>query len=512
MQINLQHISYQTLNQFKHSTTHNTPYLSTMMSDDYAVLGDMIHERDNHIAALTNQLHQTSDSIHTLTKELHQKSSARKQQRDEHSQSIKKLKEEHLEQRQKLAKFEQNVKGGGGLRVHEYAALMRSANSSQVESSYVIRLQAQLCRAMHSLGVMESQLALVKENCSSLIKFMKEDLSHMVDDRTRREIELMNGLAQVDHEHRVMQDEMEKKINEKEELLESVREEYEELGLVYDEDEVKAALEVKYLLEQMDKIQKEKERVEKELLQALLDREKQINALKIETKELGVKLEELQSSEASEEEVVTNEKDSDTADVQKVGDGGEQIGKDNENEVNDEDQDAPVEESNKIQRETHDQNDAVETVTSQLKEATIEEDAASKQEETDDDKQRKVDDVVAGGVDDSMQTDDVVGSNPAAADDGGNTSHEDENDDTNSSSENNNEGGSGGEGECVEKLDESQSEKPDAEEVDKEERTEESLSEPLQSGVADEAETEPTSTDETTSKAKSDDVDEEDTA
>lgn len=485
-----------------------------MMSDDYAVLGDMIHERDNHIAALTNQLHQTSDSIHTLTKELHQKSSARKQQREEHSQSIKKLKEEHLEQRQKLAKFEQNVKGGGGLRVHEYAALMRSANSSQVESSYVIRLQAQLCRAMHSLGVMESQLALVKENCSSLIKFMKEDLSHMVDDRTRREIELMNGLAQVDHEHRVMQDEMEKKINEKEELLESVREEYEELGLVYDEDEVKAALEVKYLLEQMDKIQKEKERVEKELLQALLDREKQINALKIETKELGVKLEELQSSEAGEEEVVTDEKDGDTGDVQKAGDGGEQVGKDNENEVNDEDQEAPIEESNEIQRETHDQNDAVETVTSQLEEATIEEDADSKQgadskqEETGGDKQGKVDDVIADGVDDSMQTDEVVDSNPVAADDG-------ENDDANSSSENKKEGVNDGEGECAQKPDESQSEEPDAEEVDKEERTEEALSEPHQSGVTDEAETEPTtSTDETTSKAKGDDVDEdeEDTA
>ena len=86
----------------------------------------------------------------------------------------------------------------------------------------------------------------------------------MVDDRTRREIELMNGLAKVDHEHRVLQEEMEKKINEKEELLESVREEYEELGLVYNEEEVKAALEVKYLLEQMDKIEKEKERIEQE--------------------------------------------------------------------------------------------------------------------------------------------------------------------------------------------------------------------------------------------------------
>ena len=215
------------------------------VSEEQSLLATMITERDAQISTLTHQLHSTSEILHTTQKELQSKSASRKAQREEHSSTIKKLKEEHSEQRRILAKFEQNVKNGGGLRVHEYAALMRSANSNQVESSYVIRLQAQLCRAMHSLGVMESQLALVKENCSSLIKFMKEDLSHMVDDRTRREIELMNGLAKVDNEKRVMAEEMEQKMQEKEELLDQVREEYEELGLEYDENEVKRALEVK---------------------------------------------------------------------------------------------------------------------------------------------------------------------------------------------------------------------------------------------------------------------------
>merc|ERR1719253_2341083 len=178
---------------------------------------------------------------------------------------------------------------------------MRSANSCQVESSYVIRLQAQLCRAMHSLGVMESQLALVKENCSSLIKFMKEDLSHMVDDRTRREIELMNGLAKVDNEKRVMAEDMKAKMTEKEELLDQVREEYEELGLEYDENEVKRALEVKYLLEQTEKVKEDKARLEKELLAALLEREEQINRLKVETTDLTTKLDGLRKESEERE-------------------------------------------------------------------------------------------------------------------------------------------------------------------------------------------------------------------
>jgi len=270
------------------------------MSQEKEILANMVSVRDAQIAQLTHQLHSTSDALQVAHKDLQAKSNSRKQQREEHSNTIKKLKEEHTDQRRTLAKFEKSIKSGGGLRVHEYAQLMKEANDKQVESSYVIRLQAQLCRAMHSLGVMESQLALVKENCSSLIKFMKEDLSHMVDDRTRREIELMNGLARVDSEKRVMAEEMEQKIQEKEELLESVRDEYEELGLDYDENEVKRALEVKYLLEQMQKVEEDKVRLEKELLAALLERDQQIVQLRKETDDLGKKLDslELESLEA----------------------------------------------------------------------------------------------------------------------------------------------------------------------------------------------------------------------
>lgn len=262
----------------------------TNMNEEKGILANMVSERDAQIAQLTHQLHSTSDTLQLAHKDLQAKSNSRKQQREEHSNTIKKLKEEHTDQRRTLAKFEKSIKSGGGLRVHEYAQLMKEANDKQVESSYVIRLQAQLCRAMHSLGVMESQLALVKENCSSLIKFMKEDLSHMVDDRTRREIELMNGLARVDSEKRVMAEEMEQKIQEKEDLLESVRDEYEELGLDYDENEVKRALEVKYLLEQMQKVEEDKVRLEKELLAALLERDQQIVQLRKETDDLGKKL------------------------------------------------------------------------------------------------------------------------------------------------------------------------------------------------------------------------------
>ena len=364
------------------------------VSEEQNLLTSMLTERDAQISTLTHQLHSTSELLHSTQKELQSKSASRKAQREEHSTTIKKLKEEHTEQRRILAKFEQNVKNGGGLRVHEYAALMRSANSNQVESSYVIRLQAQLCRAMHSLGVMESQLALVKENCSSLIKFMKEDLSHMVDDRTRREIELMNGLAKVDNEKRIMAEEMEQKIQEKEELLDQVREEYEELGLEYDENEVKRALEVKYLLEQMEMVKEDKIRLERELLAALLEREEQINRLKVETASLGEKMDVLKAEAEKRDREYNNlqvaeEKAVDEEDDEDIGEGnavdGEEVVADQE-----------ADESNRGENNAvAPEQEEVAEVTSQLESTTIDEedkpDKTSPDVEGDDNEQ---DDVV----------------------------------------------------------------------------------------------------------------------
>ncbi|KAL3774402.1 hypothetical protein ACHAW5_010475 [Stephanodiscus triporus] len=234
------------------------------VSDERNLLASMIAERDAQISSLTHQLHSTTDALRDVRREVSSRTSARRRQREDHAAAIRRLKDEHAE---------------------------------WLESSYVLRLQAQLCGAMHGLGVMESQLALVKENCSSLIRFMREDLSRMVDDRTRREVELMNGLARVDNEKRLMAAEMERKIREREELLDQVREEYEELGLEYDEDEVKRALEVRYLLEQMEKVREDRVRLEGELLAALLEREEQIQRLKDENARLDERFEELTADE-----------------------------------------------------------------------------------------------------------------------------------------------------------------------------------------------------------------------
>ena len=68
------------------------------------------------------------------------------------------------------------------------------------------------------------------------------------------------------------------------------------------------ALEVKYLLEQMQKVAEDKVRLEKELLAALLERDQQIVQLRKETEDMGKKLDSLEL-ESLEAEGKVNEDD-----------------------------------------------------------------------------------------------------------------------------------------------------------------------------------------------------------
>lgn len=131
-----------------------------MTSMEQNLLESMLKERGEKIADLTASVREKEDAVADIQREINDATSQRHAQRDDNAFSIDVLRDEHNNERHRLQKHEREIKGGG--RVHEYAALIRTANHEKVESSYVVRLQAQLCRVMHSLGVMESQ----KNYCS----------------------------------------------------------------------------------------------------------------------------------------------------------------------------------------------------------------------------------------------------------------------------------------------------------------------------------------------------------
>jgi hypothetical protein len=70
------------------------------------------------------------------------------------------------------------------------------------DASYVMRMQAQLCKAMHSLGITDHQMELTEKHADSDIKFHREKLATCTEERTATELELMNQLILKDNERR----------------------------------------------------------------------------------------------------------------------------------------------------------------------------------------------------------------------------------------------------------------------------------------------------------------------
>jgi hypothetical protein len=74
--------------------------------------------------------------------------------------------------------------------------------AAQTDASYVMRMQAQLCKAMHSLGITDHQMDLVQQHSDSIIKYQKEQVAFCTEARTTTELLLMNELIAKDNERR----------------------------------------------------------------------------------------------------------------------------------------------------------------------------------------------------------------------------------------------------------------------------------------------------------------------
>lgn len=70
-----------------------------------------------------------------------------------------------------------------------------SGVESQYESSYILRLEAQLCRALHKMGVLENQRQVLWESCSEVVKSLHQDVEQIVEDQSKIEKDHKNHVT-----------------------------------------------------------------------------------------------------------------------------------------------------------------------------------------------------------------------------------------------------------------------------------------------------------------------------
>jgi hypothetical protein len=119
-----------------------------------------------------------------------------------------------------------------GQSLHSYASVVQKDRIG--DSSYIMRMQAQLCKAMHSMGICDHQLDLMKTHCDNLIKHHRDIVTKQTEEKTQMELVLMNDLMLFDNERRKVEQDYKKQLDDIRKERDSIEKQLEENR---DEDE-----------------------------------------------------------------------------------------------------------------------------------------------------------------------------------------------------------------------------------------------------------------------------------
>ena len=248
--------------------------MTTTMEEE--LLMDMIRDRESQIKKIEKKIEDQGKKMESLArqkKEIEKNAATEMAERREVLEKTRlqfdKLMQQYQQskdsldmkkQQQQQSQNSNNAAAPAGL--HLYNEIMKAVSTPEsTDSSYVIRMQAQLCKAMHSMGMMETQLQLTKQHTEAYKKYVKDSITNMVEEKSQIELKLMNDLVLADVDRREVEtkrNEMsEAFISEKDELMEKIerqrlKDEEDENGEGGDdeEDDEEEKEELKEILEQ----------------------------------------------------------------------------------------------------------------------------------------------------------------------------------------------------------------------------------------------------------------------
>mmetsp|Transcript_7853 Transcript_7853/g.19594 ORF Transcript_7853/g.19594 Transcript_7853/m.19594 type:complete len:312 (-) Transcript_7853:163-1098(-) len=266
--------------------------MSTTMEEE--LLMDMIRDRESQIKKIEKKIEDQGKKMESLAqqkKEIENNATTEMAERREvlektrlqfdklmqqyqQSKDSLDMKKQQQQQQQQQSRNSINAAAPAGL--HLYYEIMKAVSTPEsTDSSYVIRMQAQLCKAMHSMGMMETQLQLTKQHTETYKKYVKDSITNMVEEKSQIELKFMNELVLADVDRREVEtkrNEMsEAFITEKDELMEKIerqrlKDEEDENGEGGDDDEddEEEKEELKEILEQgkeeIDRLEQENQK------------------------------------------------------------------------------------------------------------------------------------------------------------------------------------------------------------------------------------------------------------
>ena len=268
------------------------------------LLNQMIHDRDRRISAIKKKMEEQHQKMAKFQEELVEIKKRREESEIAHMEELTRLMEEREVGDRQLARLLEDLKKQQGDSLQLYAEVIKKGAAKQPDakdSSYVMRMQAQLCKCMHSMGIMENQTELVKATCDELIKSLKEAVNRTLDEKTNVELQFMNELVMTDNSRREVEEKMMAKLNKLRDEIAHLEEKLADRDSDSESD---------------SEVDEEEEEEKRELKKELKERNDEIEALqkqvdaqkeKIRKLELGVEVDDSKVPAEEEEEDDINE-------------------------------------------------------------------------------------------------------------------------------------------------------------------------------------------------------------
>jgi chromosome segregation ATPase len=181
-----------------------------------------VQQRDASVSALERARQEKQQQLTALEKELEKERLTQMTEALVHKIESERIKRQTVHAEDRLQALEQDMQDKAA--INEYANLIKGvAPKGGVDSQYVMKLQAQLQKAVKKMETTSGQMKELEDESQQVVDGLTADITQLIQERCRAELELRKQMEVLDEEKREMQLEYEERIRENLKTLQALR-------------------------------------------------------------------------------------------------------------------------------------------------------------------------------------------------------------------------------------------------------------------------------------------------
>mmetsp|Transcript_5294 Transcript_5294/g.14874 ORF Transcript_5294/g.14874 Transcript_5294/m.14874 type:complete len:391 (+) Transcript_5294:157-1329(+) len=269
------------------------------------LLREMITDRDRRIVLVRQKTHDLDNKEQRLLDDLDEATEASARENITYETEKSQLVQQYQQAQEQLTHMQQDMQNqASSLRSYASQALHADSEAT-IDSNYVMRMQAQLCKAMHSMGILDHQLTVAQEHAEAMTKLLKEAMTVQREAKAQLELSLLNDLMMADNERREKEAEIKKEYDSVRKQVKQMEREIRENEAESDDDDDNEEEDKKENDEDdTEREDDEEANAKKEMVQLLDQRKQQIKEIETKLDEQEKYLDKLRSERKEDDAVI----------------------------------------------------------------------------------------------------------------------------------------------------------------------------------------------------------------